>query len=342
MNFASDNWSGATPAVLDAIGRHNAGFAPGYGADPLTTALRQRFADVFETEVEIHFVATGTAANTLSMAALTKIGGLVFCSTDAHLHNDEYGATESATGMKLVPIPAPVGKITPDALAATLASYPMGGRTGPATALSLTNATECGTVYSATETAALCDLAKARDMAVRLDGARFGNAVAATGASPADLTWKAGVDLMSFGGTKNGCMGVEAVVFFDPKKAWEFELRRKRGAHLFSKHRFLSAQMAGYLQDDLWRETAQQANANAAYLAEGLRKAGAAFLHAPQANMLFPRFPRAIHRKLHEAGAKYYLWDGPLDGPEDSLLAAGMVCDWSISKEQIDQFLSLF
>jgi len=137
-------------------------------------------------------------------------------------------------------------------------------------------------------------------------------------------------------------MGVEAVVFFDPTKAWEFELRRKRGAHLFSKHRFLSAQMAGYLQDDLWRETARQANANAAYLAEGLRKAGAEFLHKPDANMLFPRFPRAIHRKLHEAGAKYYLWDGPLDGREDSLLAARMVCDWSISKERIDQFLSHF
>ena len=129
---------------------------------------------------------------------------------------------------------------------------------------------------------------------------------------------------------------------FDMEMAQEFEFRRKRGAHLFSKHRFLSAQMAGYLQGDLWRETARQANANAAYLAEGLCKAGAAFLHAPQANMLFPRFPRAIHRKLHEAGAKYYLWDGRLDGPEDSLLAARMVCDWSISKERIDQFLSHF
>lgn len=340
MNFASDNWSGATPAVLDAIGRHNAGFAPGYGADPLTTALRQRFADVFETEVEIHFVATGTAANTLSMAALTKIGGLVFCSTDAHLHNDEYGATESATGMKLVPIPAPVGKITPDALAATLASYPVGGRTGPATALSLTNATECGTVYSATETAALCDLAKARDMAVHLDGARFGNALAATGASPADLTWKAGVDLMSFGGTKNGCLGAEAIVVFSPDKVRDLALLRQRAGHVVSKARFVAAQFEGYFENDGWLKTAAHANAMAARLSAGIRNSNAARLAWDgQANEVFSILGRDTMAGLREAGASFFEWPLPDVAPNETCVR--LVTSFATTAEDVDQFLSL-
>ena len=197
-------------------------------------------------------------------------------------------------------------------------------------------------MHSLEELRALTAVAKEYDLPVHMDGARFANALVALGCSPAEMTWKSGVDVVSFGGTKNGCMGVEAVVFFDPKKAWEFELRRKRGAHLFSKHRFLSAQMAGYLAEGAWLETAKAANANAAYLAERLRAAGAEFLHEPAANMIFARFPRAIHRKLHEAGARYYLWDGTLDGGDDEMLAARMVCDWSISRDQIDQFLSHF
>jgi threonine aldolase len=214
-----------------------------------------------------------------------------------------------------------------------------GAQPGP---VSITQVTERGSVHSLAEIKALCDVAKAHDLPVHLDGARFANAMVALGCTAAEMSWKAGVDVVSFGGTKNGCMGVEAVVFFDPSKAWEFELRRKRGAHLFSKHRFLSAQMAGYLQDNAFVEIAQEANANAAYLAAGLRKAGAVFLHEPQANMIFARWPRAVHQKMHDAGARYYLWDGPLEGPADELVAARLVCDWSIGREQIDAFLSHF
>ena len=189
---------------------------------------------------------------------------------------------------------------------------------------------------------ALTSVSKAHNLTVHLDGARFANAQAALGCTAAEMTWKLGVDVVSFGGTKNGCMGVEAVIFFDPTKAWEFELRRKRGAHLFSKHRYLSAQMAGYLEGDTWLDIARTANANAARLSGGLRTSGAEFLHAPDANMIFARFPRAIHQKLHDAGARYYLWDGPLDGPSDELVAARLVCDWSITTDQIDSFLSHF
>lgn len=203
--------------------------------------------------------------------------------------------------------------------------------------------TERGTVYSLAELQALCDVAKEFGLPVHLDGARFTNALVALGCTPAEMTWKAGVDVVSFGGTKNGLMGVEAVIFFDESKAWEFELRRKRGAHLFSKHRYLSAQMSAYLTDDLWLRSARQANANCARLVQGLRAAGAEFLHAPDANIVFASFPRSLHKRLHDAGAVYHLWGAELEGDDaDEMLPCRLVCDWSIEAEQIDQFLALF
>ena len=330
--------------VMERVIAANTDYAMPYGKDPIMDEVRAEIRRVFEApDAAVYLVATGTAANALALACYCQPWQTIFCSEVAHIQEDECNAPEFYAGAaKLTVIPTQ-DKMTPEGLQAAITARTVGdvhsAQPGP---VSITQVTERGSVHSLDELRALTDVAKAHSVPVHMDGARFANATEALSCTPAEMTWKLGVDVVSFGGTKNGCMGVEAVVFFDPSKAWEFELRRKRGAHLFSKHRFLSAQMAGYLQDDLWRVTAQQANANAAYLAEGLRKAGAAFLHAPQANMLFPRFPRAIHRKLHEAGAKYYLWDGPLDGPEDSLLAARMVCDWSISKERIDQFLSHF
>jgi threonine aldolase len=175
-----------------------------------------------------------------------------------------------------------------------------------------------------------------------MDGARFANALAALGCSPAEMSWRAGIDALSFGATKNGAMGVEAVIFFDPRHGWEFELRRKRGAHLFSKHRYLSAQMAAYLKDDLWRDSAARANANAARLVAGLRDAGAGFAHPPQANMVFVTLPRRTHRRLLDAGAVYHLWEGSLEGDDDDApVTARLVCDWSVSEAAIDSFLAL-
>jgi len=176
-----------------------------------------------------------------------------------------------------------------------------------------------------------------------MDGARLANALEALGCTPAEMTWKGGVDAVSLGGTKNGCLGVEAVIFFDPAPSWEFELRRKRAAHLFSKHRYLSAQMSAYLEGDLWRRSAQQANARAARLAAGLRALPEASLAAePQANMIFVRLPRATHQRLRAAGAVYGLYEGPLEeGPAQEPLLARLVCDWSVSEDAIDRFLTI-
>jgi threonine aldolase len=176
-----------------------------------------------------------------------------------------------------------------------------------------------------------------------MDGARFTNALVRLGCSPAEMTWKAGVDAVSFGGTKNGLMGVEAAVIFDPALAWEFELRRKRGAHLFSKHRYLAAQMEAYLEGDLWLEMAARANAACDRLARGLKQVqGASFHYEPQANIIFAEWSRAGHRRLHAAGAQYYLWSGSLDGgPDDEALTARLVTDWSASEAGIDRFVEL-
>ncbi|SFG65202.1 threonine aldolase family protein [Sulfitobacter dubius] len=344
MFFASDNAGPVHPKVMERVIAANTDYAMPYGKDPIMDEVRVQIREQFEApEAEVYLVATGTAANALALACYTQPWQTIFCSKVAHIEEDECNAPEFYAGAAKLTLVETDDKMTPDVLRRAIAARVAGDvhtpQRGP---VSITQVTERGGVHSLEELQALTAVAKEYDLPVHMDGARFANALVALGCTPAEMTWKSGVDVVSFGGTKNGCMGVEAVVFFDPKKAWEFELRRKRGAHLFSKHRFLSAQMAGYLADGAWLETAKAANANAAYMAEGLRKAGAEFLHEPAANMIFARFPRAIHRKLHDAGARYYLWDGTLEGDDDEMLAARMVCDWSISRDQIDQFLSHF
>ena len=340
MNFASDNWAGATQAVMAAVARQNVGAAPAYGADELTAAVTRRFAEIFEIDVAVHFTATGTAANSLSMAALQRPGGLVFCSADAHVHNDEYGATEFLTGMKLVPVPSPAGIITPGALAAMLERYPPDGRTGPAVALTLTNSTECGTVYDPAQIRALTDLARARGMAVHVDGARFANAVAATGASPAELTWKSGVDLMSFGGTKNGCLGAEAIVVFDTTRVGDLQVIRQRAGHVVSKARFVAAQFEGYFADKGWIETARHANTMAARLSEGIRRSNSARLAwESQANEVFPILSKTIIARLRAAGATLHEW--PVEGVGVDEDCVRLVTSFATSEAEVDRLLSL-
>jgi threonine aldolase len=345
MFFASDNAGPVHPKIMERIATDNAGFAMPYGKDPVMEEVRAAIRDLFEApQAAVYLVATGTAANVLALACYTQPYQRIFCSAVAHVEQDECNAPEFyAGGAKLTLVPTD-DKMTPEALRTAIAPIGTGNvhaaQRGP---VSITQVTERGSVYSLDELSVLTSVAKEFDLPVHLDGARFANAMVALGCTAAEMTWKSGVDVVSFGGTKNGCMGVEAVVFFDPEKAWEFELRRKRGAHLFSKHRYLSAQMAGYLQGSLWTQMATQANANAKHLADGLRTKGAAFIHEPQANMVFARFPRAVHQRLHEAGARYYVWDGALEGDDpDELLGARLVCDWSIGAEQIDAFLSHF
>ena len=345
MFFASDNSGPAHPAVMQALVDVNSGFAMPYGADDPMAAVTEELRRLFEApEAAVYLVATGTAANSLSLATLTQPFETVFCSPVAHIHEDECNAPEFFTGgAKLTLVPGG-DKMTPDSLRATVLKEETRGVHGPQRgAVSITQVTERGGVYTLDELAALTGVAKEYGLPVHMDGARFANALVKLNAAPADMTWRLGVDMLSFGGTKNGCTGVEAVILFDPAKAWEFELRRKRAAHLFSKHRYLSAQMQAYLADDLWLTSARTANANAARLANGLEKAGAQFMHPPQANIIFAEFPRATHQRLHDAGAVYYIWEGELKGDDpDEMLAARLVCDWSVTHEQIDTFLSHF
>ncbi len=344
MFFASDNSGPVHPEVLTALSEANQGYQMAYGADTLMNEVRDRIRGVFEAPgAAVYLVATGTAANSLALATLANPWDTVFCSPVAHIHEDECNAPEFYSGAKLTLVPGG-DKMQPEALRSSILGEETRGVHGPQRGpVSITQVTERGSVYSLAELQGLCGVAREYGLPVHLDGARFANALVALNCSPAEMTWKAGVDAVSFGGTKNGLMGVEAVVFFDESKAWEFELRRKRGAHLFSKHRYLSAQMAAYLRDDLWLRAARQANANCARLAAGLQAAGADFLHEPQANIVFARFPRHLHRRLHEKGAVYHMWGDELDGAdEDEMLACRLVCDWSISAEQIDRFLALF
>lgn len=347
MNFASDNTSAAAPEIMAALAAANEGYAMPYGKDPAMDEVRARIREVFEApEAAVYLVATGTAANALSLAILTEPWGAVFCHRNAHVEEDECGAPEFYTGgSKLVLVEGEHAKMTPDTLRRAIAFT---GRSGVHNVqrgmVTITNATEHGTVYTAAETAALAAVAKEFGLPVHLDGARFANAVVAANASPADLTWRAGVDVLSFGGTKNGCMGVEAVVIFDPGRAWEFELRRKRGGHLFSKHRYLSAQMAAYLRDGLWLRLARQANAAAARLSAGiLTIPGAELVHPNEANAVFASFPRARHRRAMDGGAAYYLWpfDQPLEGPGEEQLSCRMVASWSTTEVDVDGLLAL-
>lgn len=345
MYLASDNTGPAHPHVMDQIMAANADYAMPYGADQIMDDVRALIRDIFEApEAAVYLVSTGTAANALALSCYCQPWQTVFCAPVAHIHEDECNAPEFYMGgAKLTLVPGS-DKMMPDALRKAIEVEESRGVHGPQRGpVSITQVTERGGVYTLDELAALTDLAKSYDLPVHLDGARFANAMVALGCTAAEMTWKLGVDVVSFGGTKNGCMGVEAVIFFDPAKAWEFELRRKRGGHLFSKHRYLSAQMKGYLLKGTWVETAQVANARAARLAEGLHAKGAKFLHEPQANMIFASFPRATHQRLHDAGAKYYIWEGTLEGSDpQEMLAARLVCDWSISEDHIDLFLSHF
>jgi threonine aldolase len=343
MFFASDNSGPVHPQVMTAMVEANQGFSMAYGDDPQMEGVRSRLREIFEApQAAIYLVATGTAANSLALATLCNPWQTVFCSPVAHIHEDECNAPEFFSGgAKLTLVPGG-DKMTPEALRSSIACEGTRGVHGPQRGpVSITQVTERGGVHTLNELQALTKVAQSFDLPVHMDGARFANALVALNCSPADMTWKLGVDVLSFGGTKNGLMGAEAVIFFDPKHAWEFELRRKRAAHLMSKHRYLSAQMTGYLQDNLWLTSARTANANCARLAEGLRAAGAEFLHQPDANIVFAALPRRSHQRLHDAGAVYHLWGGTLDGDPDGMLAMRLVCDWSISSAQIDEFLSL-
>ena len=317
MWFTSDNAAPAAPEVLAALARANAGPAMAYGADAETERARAMVREVLETpQAAVEFVGIGTAANALALAALTPPWGAVFCHDEAHVEMDECGAPEFFTGgAKLVSVPGADGRMDGAALEAAMARVGGSVHHVQPGALSLTQATEAGTVYPAADIAALANSAKAAGVPVHLDGTRFANALAATGASTAEMSWKAGVDVLCLGFSKNGAIGAEAVVFFDDRKAWEFQLRRKRGGHLYSKMRFVAAQVSALLEGGLWLRLAGHANAMAAALAEGLKGVeGARILHPVEANIVFADLPAAAHEAARAKGAAYYDMPGASKG----------------------------
>jgi threonine aldolase len=344
MFFASDNAGPVHPKVLESLAKANEGYASAYGNDPIMEQVRAKVREIFEApEAAVYLVATGTAANSLLLATMTNPWETIFCADLSHVQEDECNAPEFYTGAKLTLVPTENAKMTPVALQKAILKENSRGVHGPQRGpVTLTQATEKGTVYSVAELQALTQTAQSYALKTHLDGARFTNALVHLGCTPAEMTWKSGIDAVSFGGTKNGLMGVETCIIFDPVLAWEFELRRKRGAHLFSKHRYLSAQMLAYLTDDLWLDMARAANARMARLVTGLRNIAAVeIVFEPQANLIFARFPRSVHQRLHAASAVYYVWDGDHEtGDPDEFLTARFVCDWSCTEAAVDQLLA--
>ncbi len=339
-NFGSDNVTPACDAIIQAVNAANAGTAVSYGGDDLTARLQSRASEVFEREVAIYPVATGTAANSLALSQIAAPFGAIYCYEAAHIVTDECGAPEFFTGgAKLIGLPAPDGKIGPSQLrhALNLADE-MGVHHVKPAAISVTQATEWGTVYTNEELAAVGALAKERGLRLHMDGARFANALVHLQCSPAAATWRSGVDVLSLGATKNGALCAEAVVFFEPELAADFERRRKRAGHLWSKMRFLSAQLLAYLSDDLWLKNARHANTMAEALAQGLRTIpGARVLHPVHANEIFVELPEKTVVGLESAAFKFYRW--PLHR-SDHGIAIRLVTSYMTQGQDVEAFIA--
>lgn len=333
---------------MAALARHSTGSAPAYGNDAVTQGVIQQFRDLFETDVAVFFTGTGTAANALALTAYAKPGGIVFCHPEAHIQVDECGAAEFMTGgSKLVSVGGQVnGKITAEGLTDALAALPEGSvMHGQAAAVSITQASEHGTVYSLDEIRAIKAVAQSRNLPLHMDGARFANALVSLDVSPAEMTWKAGVDVLSFGGTKNGCWCAEAVVFFNPEAARSFEYLRKRAGHEFSKARFVSAQLEGYFENGNWLQTARHANAMASKLSAGIVAAGGRMAWPTQANEVFAIIRKAQADVLRKSGAVFHPWPEhaiPQDlKPSEEELCIRLVASFATEGSEIERFLSL-
>ena len=316
-NFRSDNETPVAAAIMQAILEANHGNAWAYAEDDWSARLDQVFSDLFRTEAIVLPVSTGTVANSIALATVTPPWGSVFCHSGAHIQNDECGAPEFfGNGLRLVPVDGEHGKIKPAALEkAVHASEGHGVHSYKASALSLTQATEAGTVYSIDEVAALCDSAHAMGMKTHMDGARFGNAIASLGCHPAEITVEAGIDMLSFGASKNGCMAAEALVIFNqPQWRETAERLRKRSGHLLSKMRYVSAQLLAYIENDRWLEMAKHSNRQAAKFAEAVENhAGAELEYPVHANEVFLKWTQEGFDHLMSQDIEFGLWPGRND-----------------------------
>lgn len=334
MQFISDNASGVCPEIMAALAAVNEGAMVSYGNDAVTRRMERLFDDTFETRTTVFPVATGTAANALALSVMCPPWGAVYCHEDAHIEVDECGAPEFFTGgAKLVPLSGPNGKLSPDGLDAAVLRLQKGDpHQVQARAVSITQASEAGTVYTPDEVGAISEVVKKHGLAFHMDGSRFANAIAALGCAPADVTWRAGVDVLSFGATKNGALAAEAVVFFREELVRDFEFRRKRGGHLFSKMRFISAQFEAYLKNGLWLKNAAHANAMARRLADGLTAIPDVTLQYPlEANEVFIRLPQRVKDNLRAAGYRLYGEENPV---------VRLVTAFNTRREEVDAYVA--
>ena len=334
IDYRSDNTGRAAPEILDALVRANTGTALGYGADEWTARLQDRFSESFETQVRVFPVATGTAANALSLAAASPSWGLVYCSEAAHINTAEANAAGFfGGGLKLVPVAGPHGRVDPDALARSLAAIQPGQlHRGQPAAVNITQASDLGTVYPLTEIRAIAEISKHRGLKVHMDGARFANALARLGCSPAELSWRAGVDILSFGATKNGGALCDAIVVFNAELADGLAVQLRRAGQVWSKMRFASAQLMAYIENGLWLRLAQASNAAAARIAAGIEGVPGLRLMAPvEVNELFLELPGPAMDALERDGFQFY---------RRSATLARFVCRFDTSDAEADALIA--
>ena len=333
--FASDNVTGACPEVMDAVVAANSGIATSYGDDEWSSRLQTKLSEIFETDVEVFLAVSGTASNALALSSLAPVFGKIYCHELSHINTDECGAPEFFTGgAKLIPMRSSNGRIKANELSETIRGSGNVHVTQPSV-VSITQSCETGTVYQLDEIKAISKIARKHKMSVHMDGARFANALASLDVSPAEMTWKSGVDVLTLGGTKNGCLAAEAIIFFKPDMVGNFPYLHKRSGQLLSKMRFISSQLEAYVTDDLWIRNAQHSNSMAKILSEGLNAFSNIELAYPtQSNEVFVNLPRELIDYLNNAG--YDINEEELDGK-----AVRFVTAWNSELKDVDRLLEV-
>jgi len=333
VKFASDNVAGACPEVLDAILKANEGDSTPYGNDHISTELQDKFSEIFEKEVIVFPTASGTAANALALSTMTPSFGNIYCHRMSHINTDECGAPEFYTGGgKLVTLQGIHGKITAEELDQTITGKGIVHHTQPSS-VSITQVCETGEVYQLDEIKKISDVTHKHNLNMHMDGARFANALVSLNASPAEMTWKSGVDVLSFGATKNGCFAAEAIVFFKKELVGNTAFLMKRAGHLLSKMRFVSAQLKGYLENDVWLKNAKHANDMGKKLSDSLNQhKDIELVYPTEANEVFVKFPRHMIKNLNSNG--YEMNDEDFEGKTVRLVTA-----WNTQQEDIDHLL---
>ena len=333
VKFASDNVAGACPEVLEALLKANEGDSAPYGNDDYSKSLQKKFSEIFEKEVIVYPIASGTAANALALATMTPVFGNIYCHKLAHINTDECGAPEFYTGgAKLIPLVGVDGKIVPEELEQNISGVGIVHHTQPSS-VSITQVCETGEVYELDEIKEITKVAHNHNLNMHMDGARFANALVSLNCTPAEMTWKSGIDVLSFGATKNGCIAAEAIIFFKPELVGNLSFLMKRAGHLLSKMRFVSAQLEAYISNNVWLDNAKNANEMGKKLSEGLIKHNSIKLAYPtQANEVFAKFPREVIEHLNSEG--YKMNEDELDGQ-----AARLVAAWNTKISDVESFL---